>query len=122
MPVQKNAKLIEKIELVPGIFHFKVEAPEIVSTAKPGNFVEIRITHQTAPFLRRPISIYHLDKENGILEFIFQVKGEGTKILSQRKVGEEVDLIGPLGFGTFRFDNYQNLAVIGGGIGIFFFF
>ena len=45
MPVQKNAKLIEKIELVPGIFHFKVEAPEIVSTAKPGNFVAILFSY-----------------------------------------------------------------------------
>lgn len=103
MPIQMNAKLVEKQELVPGIFHFKVEAPEIVSQAKPGNFIEIRVTNQTVPFLRRPISIYHLDKEKGLLEFIFQVKGEGTQILSERRIGEEIDIIGPLGFRNFSF-------------------
>lgn len=112
-------KLIKKEELIKDIFKFSVEAPEIVKEAKPGNFVEIRISENTEPFLRRPISIYNLDKENGILEFIFQVKGKGTQILSKKKIGEEIDIIGPLGFGTFKYDGYKNIAIIGGGIGIF---
>ncbi len=96
-----------------------MEAQEIVNIAKSGQFLEIRVTDQVEPFLRRPISIYNLDKENGILEFIFQVKGKGTKILAQKQEGELIDIIGPLGNGTFEYSKYQNLAIIGGGIGIF---
>lgn len=113
------AELVKKEELKPGIYKFSVKAPNIVEQAKPGNFIEIRITQNTEPFLRRPISIYNLDKENGILEFIFQVKGKGTDILAKRNVGEEVDVIGPIGYGTFKYEPYQNLAIIGGGIGVF---
>ena len=119
MPVNIKAKLLKKEELKPGIFKFSVLADEIVNTARPGNFIEIRVNDDIEPFLRRPISIYNMDKENGILEFIFQVKGKGTTILSKRDEGELIDIVGPLGYGTFKYSNYENLAIIGGGIGVF---
>ncbi len=119
MAEQIFAKLVRKEQLKPDIFKFSVKAPSIVNTAKPGNFIEIRVSQTTEPFLRRPISIYNMDKENGILEFIFQVKGKGTQILAKQEEGKEIDIIGPLGYGTFKYEDYQNLAIIGGGIGVF---
>ena len=117
--MQLQAKLVNIEQLKNDIFKFSVEAKEIVKISKPGQFIEIRVTDQVEPFLRRPISIYNMDKENGILEFKFQVKGKGTEILSKKQVGDLVDIIGPLGYGTFDYSKYQNLAIIGGGIGIF---
>ena len=119
MPIQTFAKLIKKEEIIKDIFKFSVEANEIVKTAKPGSFIEIRVNDQTEPFLRRPISIYNMDKEAEILEFIFQVKGNGTNILSKKEVGDKIDILGPLGYGTFKFEKYDNVEIIGGGIGIF---
>ena len=119
MPKQVLAKLVDKEEIIKGIYKFSVKASEIVETSKPGNFIEIRVTDQVEPFLRRPISIYKLDRKNGILEFIFQVKGKGTDILSRKEIGDKIDIIGPLGHCTFKTDKYNKLAVIGGGIGIF---
>ncbi len=113
------AELVKKEQLKPDIYKFSVKAPSIVETAKPGNFIEIRVTDQTEPFLRRPISIYNLDRENGILEFIFQVKGKGTDILAKREVGSQIDIIGPVGYGTFQYADYEKIAIIGGGIGVF---
>ena len=119
MPINIKAKLLKKEELAKGIFKFSVQADEIINTAKPGNFIEIRVNDDIEPFLRRPISIHNMDRENGILEFIFQEKGKGTKILSARREGELIDIIGPLGYGTFKYSSYENLAIIGGGIGVF---
>ena len=119
MPEMLLAKLVKKEKLNSDIFKFSVEAPSIVKTSKPGNFIEIRVSDQVEPFLRRPISIYNMDRENGILEFIFQVKGKGTKILAQKEVGDNIDIIGPLGYVTFIYEQYKNLAIIGGGIGVF---
>ena len=119
MPVNIKAKLLENEELKPGIFKFSVQADEIVNTARPGNFIEIRVNDDIEPFLRRPISIYNMDKEKGILEFIFQVKGKGTTILAKRNKGELIDIVGPLGFGPFKYSNFENLGIIGGGIGVF---
>lgn len=119
MPVSIKTKLIAKKELISGIFKFSIEAPEIVKQAKAGQFIEIRVNDDIEPFLRRPISIHNIDKDCGKLDFIFQKKGKGTEILSKKSVGDLIDIVGPLGNGTFDYSNYQNLAVIGGGIGIF---
>lgn len=112
MPVQLKAKLIKKEQLKPDIFKFSLSAKEIVDVAKPGQFIEIRVTEGIDPFLRRPISIYNMDKENGILEIIFRVQGRGTEILSKKKEEDLVDIIGPLGYGTFNFEGYKNIAIL----------
>lgn len=119
MPVNKKAKLVRKIQLKEDLFQFDVEEKEMAETAKPGQFLEIRVADAIDPLLRRPISIYNVDKENGILSFIFQVKGKGTKILATKNKGEEIDIIGPLGYGTFQILENKKVAIIGGGIGTF---
>ena len=80
MPVNIKAELIQKQEIGSEMLKYSVKAKEITETARPGQFIEIRVNDDIEPFLRRPISIYNIDKENGILEFIFQIKGKGTKI------------------------------------------
>ena len=52
MAVNIKAKLLKKEELKPGIFKFSVQADEIIKTAKPGNFIEIRVNNDIEPFLR----------------------------------------------------------------------
>lgn len=119
MPVQLQSKLIKKESLKSNIFKFSLSAKEITDVAKPGQFIEIRVTDGLDPFLRRPISIYNIDKEKGILEVIFRVQGRGTEILSRKKEEDLIDIVGPLGYGTFKFEGYKNIAILGGGIGVF---
>lgn len=119
MKVNIKAKLLEKKQLKEDIYQFRVQAQAIAKEAKPGNFIEIRVTDDVEPFLRRPISIFKIDKEKGELEFIFQVKGKGTKLLAQKEVGQEIEILGPLGYGTFEVKDYSKVAIIGGGIGVF---
>ena len=47
-----NAEIIENIEVAKNIYRLIVKA-EI--SAKPGQFIEIRVTDALDPFLRRPI-------------------------------------------------------------------
>ena len=119
MPVNVKAKLVAKEELISGIFKFSVEAPEVVKQAKTGQFIEIRVNDDIEPFLRRPISIHNMDRKSGKLEFIFQVKGKGTEILAKRNVGDLIDIVGPLGNGSFDYSKYEKIGIIGGGIGVF---
>jgi len=89
-----------------------VEAGEIARAALPGQFVHIKCGEGL--LLRRPISI--CDAEGDMLRLVFEVRGEGTRWLSQRKAGEELSILGPLGHG---FDvSGKNLVFVGGGIGI----
>ena len=85
--MQLQAKLVKKEQLKDDIFKFSVEAQEIVNIAKSGQFLEIRVTDQVEPFLRRPISIYNLDKENGILEYLLLNLG---RPVSQEELMEHV--------------------------------
>jgi dihydroorotate dehydrogenase electron transfer subunit len=119
MAVKVLAELLNKVELVKGIYKYTVKAPEIAKDAKAGQFLEIKVSETGEPFLRRPISIYNIDRDSGIVEFIFQVKGRGTELLSQIEVGKSIDIMGPLGFGSYNVKEYKNVAIIGGGIGTY---
>lgn len=119
MPYNQKCKILKKEFLKDDICRMVIESKEIAKEAKPGQFLEIRVIDNIEPLLRRPISIYNADENKGEVEFIFQLKGKGTNLLAERKEGELLDIMGPLGHGTFTFDNYKNIAIIGGGIGIF---
>ena len=83
MGVKVNCELVKKEVVAEGIYKFTVKAPAIAEKAKAGQFLEIKVSKTGAPFLRRPISIYNICKEEGLVEFIFQVKGEVTKLLAE---------------------------------------
>lgn len=107
-----NAKLIKKEEIAKGIFDFVLECPELAKKAEAGQFAHIAVPGKT---LRRPISI--CDATDTTLRIVFQVKGEGTDLLSQSKVGDDIDILAPLGHG-FTIPKGKKVAFVGGGIGV----
>ncbi|OEH84734.1 hypothetical protein BHU72_07830 [Desulfuribacillus stibiiarsenatis] len=102
------------------LYEMIVIAPKLAQTAHPGQFVHIRVIDSLDPLLRRPISICDVDKKRGSVRFIYRAGGKGTKILSKSKEMTKIDLLGPLGRGTFPTENQakRNMLLIGGGIGV----
>ena len=90
MPSQVFAKLIKKEKLLEGLYKFSVEAKEIVDIAKPGNFVEIKVNENLDPFLRRPISIYNLDKDK-MFSVIIKGDYDPSKKVSNSDFDEDFD-------------------------------
>lgn len=78
----------------------------------PGQFFMLR-AWGNYPTLSRPISIYDASET---LEFLYEVIGEGTKILSQLKVGDELKVEGPYG-NSFKTKNIKEISLVGGGVG-----
>lgn len=115
MKKTENCRLIKKTEIAKGIFDFTIESEDIAAWTQCGQFLHINCGDST--FLRRPISI--CDAENSEVRFIFEVKGEGTKELAKKEIGDYVDVFGPLGHGFEIKDNVKNPVIIGGGIGVF---
>ena len=95
-------------------FDYTVLAPKLAEVAQPGQFAHIYVPGKT---LRRPISICDIDKKNGTLRFVFQIRGAGTEQLSKFEVGDKMDILAPLGHG-FTFDPNAHNLFIGGGIGV----
>lgn len=117
MGINTEIKLLKKEYLKKDVLKFTCLAPEIAKIALPGQFIDLRVSKTYEPFLRRPISIYNV--YNDIIEFIFQVKGRGTAFLSEVAEGEMLNVMGPLGDNGFNVKECKNVAIIGGGIGIF---
>ena len=108
----QNFKLIKNEEIADGIFDWIVENPNLSKLAQPGQFAHVKVPGKT---LRRPISI--CDATENTLRLVFQVKGEGTEIMSKIKTGEEVEILAPLGNG-FKVEKGKKYCFIGGGIGV----
>ena len=105
-------RLLKNEQIADGIFDWTVENDNIPPLAKCGQFANIKVTGKT---LRRPISI--CDAGDNTLRFVFQVKGEGTKLMSEMKVGEDVEILAPLGNG-FKIEDGKRYCFVGGGIGV----
>lgn len=94
---------------------FTILCPEMAALAHAGQFVHIRVPGFS---LRRPISIAQVDKAAGTLRFLFDIRGEGTRVLADCKEGDMLDLMGPLGNGFTLLDPSCHAIVVGGGIGV----
>ena len=113
MSVQEICRVAENTQLGDGLFLMVLHAPKITELAQCGQFVHIACGE--GHLLRRPISICAWKAPE--LRIVFQVKGEGTKWLSERRTGDELDVLGPLGHG-FDVGALGSAPVfIGGGIG-----
>jgi dihydroorotate dehydrogenase electron transfer subunit len=108
-----KAEIIKINKLTDSIFDFTVKSPELAKKAVCGQFLHIDCGDEFV--LRRPISIAEIFDD--ALRFIFDIRGKGTQKLSEKKVGEFLDILGPLGNG-FEILNEKSL-IVGGGIGIY---
>ena len=117
MSIDRNARLRE-VRSWGDYFHFSVSAPEVGREARPGQFVMVKVAEGPAPLLRRPLSIH--DAGAGGIELFFKVAGQGTEILSRKKRGDRLDIIGPLGKGFTVAAAMKGATayLVGGGRGI----
>lgn len=111
MYTQASCPIVCKSAAAKGIFDVTVYCPQIAAEAQPGQFVQVAAE---GFFLRRPISICSADKGNMTIRLVFEVRGEGTKKLSEQNT--MLDIIGPLGKG-FDLDR-DSVICVGGGIGV----
>lgn len=114
MYIEKS--FVESVEKINDeIFLMKVFSPAIAYTAKPGQFCNIKVSENDFPLLRRPFSVCNV--EGDYLFFLFDIHGEGTKILSAKKNGDTVELLGPLGNGFIYDAEYDTALIVAGGLG-----
>ena len=88
-----------------------VKSRGLCELAQQGQFLHVLCGEKT---LRRPISIHNVEGDE--ITMIYEVKGDGTKWLSERKPGDVLDILGPLGHGFPKVEG--KVLVVGGGIGV----
>lgn len=92
----RNGEIVFNRELQPGYHVVGFHAPEICRTARPGQFVHVRIGEDMRQILRRPFSICEAGA-GGVVQVLYKVVGAGTARLSGLRPGAVCDLLGPLG-------------------------
>ena len=122
MTTHRDTILLEQAAIIdhqqhPGEqFILRVHAPQVAEQALPGSFAHITCDPQLP--MRRPISIMRTYPEQGWVDFLYKALGRGTTLLSQRKVGETLSILGPIGQ-PFKLDPlYSRPLLIGGGVGM----
>ncbi len=84
---------------------------------KPGQFVNVLLNPTQDPFLRRPFSYYRVLGDR--IEILYEILGKGTALLAQKKRGEELKVLGPLGK-SFRLNlpKSKKRILVAGGVGV----
>ncbi len=97
-------------------FIMRVRAPRIAAAARPGQFVHLRVSEERA--MRRPISIMLTDPARGTVDLLVKAIGAGTRLLRERRAGESIAMLGPIGRPFDLSGRDRRYVLIGGGVGI----
>ncbi|NOY76978.1 MAG: dihydroorotate dehydrogenase electron transfer subunit [Calditrichaeota bacterium] len=116
-PVIGQYPVVEQTWLNEAYFKIRILADDIAEKASPGQFVNVRPGQTYDPLLRRPFSIYLADPEEGWIELVIKQVGRGTELLSRLRVGDQIDMLGPLGRG-FDIETVETAILAGGGVGL----
>ncbi len=137
-----TVEVLANVEIMPGVFLLRLDAPEIVEHARSGQFLHVHSGWALDPLLRRPLSLHRIGRERsarvagtseigggqpslvfgrpnpGEIEILFARVGRGTTLLAQSMPGDALSVIGPLGNGFSIEPKTRNLLLVAGGLGI----
>ncbi len=113
---QTQAQIVDRVELEAESYFLDCRAPEIASTAEPGQFVMVRVSDGLDPLLRRPLSIHQVSEER--FGLLFRTAGKGTALLSRKRIGAWIDVVGPLGRGFRWSPGVEEVLLVAGGRGV----
>ncbi len=117
----KNERMtiVQQAEIAHNIYELTLQG-ELVQEMTPGQFVHVKVGDSFEPLLRRPISIANINKEKNEFTMIYRAEGRGTSLMALRQVGDELDVLGPIGNG-FPVEACPvggTALLVGGGIGV----
>lgn len=111
----EKARVLANEQLGPRLYKITLAAPKMACAIRPGQFVHMQLPGMEAHILRRPFSVYRANVQEGTIEIIYQVVGEGTAFMTQCAEGVECALIGAMGCGWQPVDG--KILLVGGGVG-----
>lgn len=114
-------KIVNKRLLAPQIYLMDVEAPRVAKSAKPGQFVIVKLDEKGE---RIPLTICDYDEKKGTVTIVFQTMGSSTKRMAEYEEGQFFEsVVGPLGTPSDLVDEdieelkKKKIIFIAGGVG-----
>ncbi|WP_054694758.1 dihydroorotate dehydrogenase electron transfer subunit [Syntrophomonas palmitatica] len=118
MPFLEQGLVVRHTQLTRDMWELEFIAPSIAPDCRPGQFVHIRSSLDNSPLLRRPLSLFDVDKKLGSITLLYKVVGKGTNLLTRIRTKEYLDAMGPLGRGFSLAAPRKKVILVGGGVGI----
>lgn len=117
-----GSKILYNDRLAEGYYRLGLSwrTPEV----KAGHFVMLRVSDGLDPLLRRPFGVFRVIGGKGAssrgtgIELLYRVVGRGTTILSAKRPGEVLGILGPLGNGFPAPPRGKKAVMVTGGMGI----
>lgn len=110
---------VRQVTHLAGEFYYvSLEPAEPLGKIRPGQFVMIRVSSSTDPFLRRPMSVADFEPDGSRFGLVVQVIGRGTRFLSGLVENDRVDALGPYGGGFEIPENAGQVYIVAGGCGV----
>lgn len=116
MMIDEKAAIVANDPVGPSLFGLRLHAPQLAAAMLPGQFVHMGIPGMDDHLLRRPFSVLDCQEDGG-LEILYQVVGYGTQVLTDKRPGEELSLIGPVGRPWSPPESCGRALLVGGGVG-----
>lgn len=120
-PLQSTASEVVFNRPVNGRYrHIAVAASDAHLAARPGQFFQLLCPGQGSGdhYLRRPMSVYRVDRAARRIEFLYKVTGTGTEGLAQLESGGRLEMFGPLGRGFHLDDSWKHVVLLARGVGL----
>jgi dihydroorotate dehydrogenase electron transfer subunit len=112
--LQTRVIIVERETIGPAWWRLVLDGPELAAQLTPGQFLLVRCADPFTSYLRRPIFPEPLN--DGQLELLLRPTPDpGLAWLSTRQVGDELDVIGPLGQGYPLSSYVRNLLLVSDG-------
>ncbi len=108
--------IIERKQLGDQYFRLVLKHDGTMQPVAPGQFVEVLVEGSRDVMLRRPISVH--DVSDSTLTLLIQIVGNGTRRLAELAVGDNLNIVYPLGHGfTTALPSGSKALLVGGGAG-----
>ncbi|MGG6438804.1 dihydroorotate dehydrogenase electron transfer subunit [Saccharococcus caldoxylosilyticus] len=120
MMKREHMTVVRHEQIAKNIYEITLSGHLVEEMNAPGQFVHVKVTPQANPLLRRPLSLCRIDQDASECTLIYRKEGIGTTLLSEKRPGETVDVLGPLGngFPLDAVEKGQRALLVGGGIGV----
>ncbi len=113
---QNICEILENRKVSDRFFRLFLKGNKSIGKIFPGQFVHLRIVDKQKPFFRRPFSILRAKQS---VEILYEVVGEGTQMLSEKRPGSKIDCVGPLGTPfSLPSKGTKQVVMIAGGVGV----
>ena len=121
IPAEESVgKVVSNVWINEEYKHLIITASPKALAVKPGQFFNILCPSPDDGdlWLRRPQSIYRIDRAAKHLEFLYKCVGRGTRGMATFEPGQDCNIVGPLGVGFSFRPEWKNIVVLGRGVGL----